>query len=81
MKQLNKVIKLYYFDTLKARWDGQGKIKMYHRISRVKKQLLGKGFIILITFTPEFSQSWPSLNKTNIWHLLKNWPLIIFAKM
>ena len=32
----------YYFYTLKALWDGQGKIKMYHGMSRVKKQLSGK---------------------------------------
>ena len=42
VKQLNKIIKLYYFYTLKALWDGQGKIKMYYGISRVKKQLSGK---------------------------------------
>ena len=39
VKQLNKIIKLYYFHTLKAPWDGQGKIKMYYEMSRVKKQL------------------------------------------
>ena len=42
VKQLNKIIKLYFFHTLKALGDGQGKIKMYYRMSRVKKQLLGK---------------------------------------
>ena len=42
VKQLNKIIKLYYLHTLKALWDGQGKIKMYYGISRVKKQLSGK---------------------------------------
>ena len=41
-KQLNKIIKLYFFHTLKALWDGQGKIKMYYGMSRVKKQLSGK---------------------------------------
>ena len=35
-------MKLYYFYTLKALWDGQGKIKMYYGMSRVKKQLSGK---------------------------------------
>ena len=35
-------MKLYYFHTLKALWDDQGKIKMYYGISRVKKQLSGK---------------------------------------
>ena len=38
-------MKLYYFYALKALWDGQGKIKMYYEISRVKKQLSGKRFI------------------------------------
>ena len=35
-------MKLYYFHTLKALWDGQGKIKMYYGMSRVKKQLSEK---------------------------------------
>ena len=35
-------MKLYYFYTLKALWDGQGKIKMYYGMFRVKKQLSGK---------------------------------------
>ena len=34
VKQLNKIIKLYYFHTLKALWDDQGKIKMYYGMSR-----------------------------------------------
>ena len=42
VKQLNKIMKLYYFYTLKALWDGQGKIKMYYGMSRVKKQLSEK---------------------------------------
>ena len=42
VKQLNKIMKLYYFYTLKALWDGQGKIKMYYGISSVKKQLSRK---------------------------------------
>ena len=46
VKQLNKIKKLYYFHALKALWDGQGKIKMYYEMSRVKKQLLGKRSII-----------------------------------
>ena len=36
-------MKLYY---LKALWDGQGKIKMYYEMSRVKKQLSGKKSIV-----------------------------------
>ena len=46
VKQLNKIMKLYYFQTLKALWDGQGKIKMYYGISTVKKQLSGKRSIL-----------------------------------
>ena len=42
VKQLNRIMKLYYFRTLKALWDGQGKIKMYSGMSRIKKQLSGK---------------------------------------
>ena len=38
-------MKLYYFYTLKALWDPQGKIKMYYGMSRVKEQLSGKGSI------------------------------------
>ena len=43
--QLNKILKLYYFHTLKALWDGQGKIKMCYGMSRFKKQLSGKGLL------------------------------------
>ena len=35
-------MKLYYFYTLKALWDAQGKTKIYYGMSRVKKELLGK---------------------------------------
>ena len=42
VKQLNKIMKLYYFYTLKALWVGQDKIKMHYEMSSVKKQLLGK---------------------------------------
>ena len=45
VKQLHKIMKLYYFYTLKALWDPQGKIKMYYGMSRVKEQLSGKGSI------------------------------------
>ena len=34
VKQLNKIVKLSYFDALKALWDGQGKIKMYYGLKR-----------------------------------------------
>ena len=39
-------MKLYYFHALKELWDGQGNIKMYYGISRVKKQLSGNRSII-----------------------------------
>ena len=46
VKQLNKIMKLY---TLKALWDGQGKIQMYYgmgcpglKSSYQEKSLLGK---------------------------------------
>ena len=42
VKQLNKIMKLYY---LKVLWDGQGKIKMYYGMSSVKTQLSGKSSI------------------------------------
>ena len=42
VKQLNKIMKIYYFYTLKALWDGQGKLKMYYGMPRVKKQLSGE---------------------------------------
>ena len=37
-----KIMKFYYFHTLKALWDGQGKIKVYYGIARFKEQLSGK---------------------------------------
>ena len=46
LKQLNKIMKFYYFYNLKAMWDGQGKIKMYYGMSRAKKQLSGKRTIV-----------------------------------
>ena len=47
VKHLNKIMKLYYFYTLKALWGGQGKIKMYYEMSRVKRQLSGKRSITM----------------------------------
>ena len=47
VKQLNKIMKLYYFYTIKALWDDQGKVKMYYRMSRVIKQLSGKRSITM----------------------------------
>ena len=46
LKQLNEIMKLCFFYTLKALWDGQGKIKMYYGTSRLKKRLSGKSSII-----------------------------------
>ena len=40
-------MKIYYFHTLKALWDGQGKIKMHYEMSRLKKQLPGKRSLAL----------------------------------
>ena len=48
VKQLNKIMKLYYFHALKALLDDQGKIKMYYGMSRVKKQLSGKSSIVIV---------------------------------
>ena len=42
LKQLNKIMKFYYFHTVKAVWDSQGKVKVYYTMSSVKKQLSGK---------------------------------------
>ena len=50
VEQLNKIIKLYYFYTLKALWDGQGKIKMYYGMFRVKKQPSGKRSTMNLNF-------------------------------
>ena len=57
VKQLNKIIKLYYFHTLKALRYGQGKIKMYYGMSRVKKWVSGKRSIAA---TLEFEIDAPS---------------------
>ena len=46
VKQLNKIIKLYHFHTLKALWDGQGKSKMYYGMSSFKNLLSGKRSIV-----------------------------------
>ena len=48
VNQLNKIMKLNYFYTLKALWDGQGKINVYYGMFRVKKQLTGKKSIITL---------------------------------
>ena len=45
VKQLNKIMKLYYFYTSKALWDGQVKIKMYYGMSRVKSSYRVKGLL------------------------------------
>ena len=48
VKQLNKIMKLYYFHALKALWDDRGKIKMYYGMFMVKNQLSGKRSILTI---------------------------------
>ena len=56
VKQLNKIPKLYYFHTLKALWDGKGKIKMYYGMTSIKKQPSGKKyFAIKSTSDGEFN--------------------------
>ena len=42
VKQLNKIMELYYFYTLKVLWDSKGEIEFYYEMSRIKKQLSGK---------------------------------------
>ena len=42
VKQLHKIMKLYYFYTLKAMWDGRGKIMIDYWMPMVEKQLSGK---------------------------------------
>ena len=42
VKQLNKIMKLYYFCTFKALQDDQGKIRMHYGMSRIKTQLSGQ---------------------------------------
>ena len=78
VKQLSKLMKLYYFYTLKALWDGQHKIKMYYEMSRVKKQLSGKRSIGILweIFQWKFNTShqqkqgtdW-TISNTELYHL------------
>ena len=60
IKQLNKIMELYYLCTLKALLDGQGRFKMYYGMSRVKKQLLGKRSITTPNqnYTRKFNLFW-----------------------
>ena len=39
LKQGNKIMKLYYFYTLKALWNSQGKINMYYFLTNGIKRL------------------------------------------
>ena len=74
-------MKLYYFYTLKALWDGQGKIKMYYGMSRVKKQLSGKRSIAMhiqeilhfINYNKSHACSSQNLN-------VRSWKLVSFSK-
>ena len=64
VKQLNKIIKLYY---LKALWDDLGKIKMHYGMSRVKKHLPGKRSMLM--FSPRFAKKkyfWSKTEEVNI---------------
>ena len=72
----------YYY--LKALWDGQGKVKTYYGMSRVKKQLSGKKSIGAFDalcdarFTIIFSRSsHSSLKKTTVTALNFNFSLLI----
>ena len=49
VKQLNKIIKLYYFHALKALWDGQGKTKMYYGCPGLKSSYREKVYFIAIS--------------------------------
>ena len=63
MKQLNKIMKL-----LKALRDGQGKIKMYYGMFRIKKQLLEKKVYLKLNFLTlnlNFSLLFDKLDKIN----------------
>ena len=42
LKQLNELMKIYYFHALKALLDSQGEIKMYYEMPTFKKQLSEK---------------------------------------
>ena len=65
VNQLNKFMKLYYFYTLKALWDGQGKTEMYYGMPGVKKQLSGKMSIVYIFLNKKTStENWLCLTET-----------------
>ena len=60
-------MKLYYFYTLTALWDSQGKIKMYYGISMVQKQLSGKRVISAKSKVPFWRYSvtkWPIVDSS-----------------
>ena len=58
-------MKLYYFYTLKALWDGQGKPEMYYGMPGVKKQLSGKMSIVYIFLNKKPStENWLYLTET-----------------
>ena len=88
VKRLNKIIKLYYFYSVKVLWDGQGKIKIYYRMSRVKKQLSGKRsirnrsqprsqsiYILIIPLQMIFSTyMWTHRHWAGVTHISRNLP-------
>ena len=54
VKQLNKIMKLYYFYALKALRDGQGKIKMYYGSPGLKSSYREKGLLPYFIFRGHF---------------------------
>ena len=64
VKQVNKIMKLYYFYALKALWDNQGKIRMYYGMSRIKKQLSGKSYIAIYLRIHGICNSWDYVTMT-----------------
>ena len=65
-------MKLYCFYTLKALWDGQGKIKMYYGMARAKKQLLRKRSIAVSFLTDILTPSHVRLSFV-IWYCAFCW--------
>ena len=56
VKQLNKIMKLNYFHTIKTLWDGQGKIKMYYGPG-LKGSCRGKDILTFIHESRVFQDS------------------------
>ena len=60
VKQLNKIMKLYYFYTLKTLWDGQGKIKFKMQLSGKRsiniRSSLSDSFFLIKSFLEPMKQ-------------------------